>query len=104
MPEKTCRVSFEDAEGVEHAVEVLADSLFEAAGLGLTLLTKDGWVGEGPSPLTRIQVEVREPPVQHSLTVQQLRRWADGGATSPAERLKKERLKAMLAASAGQPR
>jgi hypothetical protein len=42
MPPKTCKVSFEDAEGVEHAVEVLADSLFEAAGLGLGLLKRVG--------------------------------------------------------------
>jgi hypothetical protein len=34
MPPKVCRVSFADAQSVEHAVEVLADSLFEAAGLG----------------------------------------------------------------------
>jgi hypothetical protein len=89
-------VSFIARDGVEHAVEVLADSLFEAAGLGLRLLTEASWVGQRPSPLTRIQVEVREPAVLHSLTVQQLRRWADGGASSPSERLRKERAKALL--------
>jgi hypothetical protein len=40
---KSCRVSFIDPDGVEHAVDVLADSLFEAAGLGVGLLKKDGW-------------------------------------------------------------
>jgi len=96
MPPKACKVSFEDAQGVEHAVEVLADSLFEAAGLGLGLLRKDGWVKQEPGPLTRILVEVREPATQHSLTVQQLKRWADSSAVSPAERLRKERLKELL--------
>jgi len=96
MPPKTCRVSFEDAQGVEHAVEVLADSLFEAAGLGLGLLRKDGWVKQEPGPLTRLLVEVREPAVQHSLTVQQLKRWADSSAVSPAERLRKAKLKELL--------
>ena len=98
MP-KSCRVSITDSDGVEHAIEVLADSLFEAAGLGVSLLTKDSWMRQTPAPLTRIQVEVREPPVQHSLTMQQLRRWAGGGATSPAERLRKERVKALLECS-----
>ncbi len=77
-------------------MEVLADSLFEAAGLGLGLLRKDEWVKQEPGPLTRILVEVREPATQHSLTVQQLKRWADSSAFSPAERLRKKRLKELL--------
>jgi hypothetical protein len=96
MPPKTCRVSFTDPTGVEHAVEVLADSLFEAAGLGFALLKRDGWVKHDPGPLTRILVQVREPATQHSLTVQQLKRWAGSSAVSPAERLRKERLKELL--------
>lgn len=96
MPPKTCRVSYEDAQGVEHAVEVQAESLFEAAGLGLGLLRKDAWTKHEPSPLTRIFVEVREPATQHSLTLQQLKRWATSTAVSPAERLRKERLKELL--------
>ncbi len=96
MPPKACRVSYEDAQGVEHAVEVLADSLFEGAGLGLSLLKRDGWVKQEPGPLTRILVEVREPATQHSLTVQQLKRWFDSSAVSPAERLRKAKLKELL--------
>jgi hypothetical protein len=86
-----------DANGVEHGVEVMAESLYEAAAMGLALLKKDGWAGGNPGPLTRLRVEVREPAVEHSLTVQQLRRWADRTAVSPAERLRKERLRALLA-------
>jgi len=96
MAPRTCRVSLEDSNGVEHAVEVLAESLFEAAALGLALLKKDSWVAKDPGPLTRLRVEVREPPVEHSLTVQQLRRWADRTPASPAERIKKERLRALI--------
>jgi hypothetical protein len=96
MAPRTCRVSLEDPNGVEHAVEALADSLYEAATLGLSLLTKNAWIGQKPGPLTRLRVEVREPAVEHSLTVQQLRRWADRTPVSPAERIKKEKLKALL--------
>jgi len=66
--------------------------------MGLALLRKDAWVGRDPGPLTRVRVEVREPAVEHSLTVQQLKRSADRTPTSPAERIKKERLKALLTA------
>ena len=97
MPPKSCRVSFTDDDGVEHGVEVMAESLYEAAALGLGLLKTTAWVSKEPAPLTRLRVEVREPPVQHSLTIQQLKRWADRTPLSPAERIKKERLKALLA-------
>ena len=74
-----------------------AESLFAAAAMGLALLKKSGWVGKEPGPLTRLRVEARNVPVEHSLTVQQLKRWADRTALSPAERIKKEQLKALLA-------
>ena len=85
----------EDSNGVGHAVEVLADSLFEAAAMGRYLLKKDAWVAQNPGPLTRLRIEVREP-AEHSLTVQQLKRWADRTPISPAERIKKERVKSLL--------
>jgi hypothetical protein len=96
MPSRTCRVCLEDSNGVEHAVEVLADSLYEAAALALVALKTHAWVGPAPGPMTRLRVEVREPAVEHSLTLQQLKRWADRTPLSPAERIKKERLKALL--------
>jgi hypothetical protein len=89
MSPKACRVSFTDPNGVDHSVEMLADSLYEADGLGLSLLKKDGWVKQEPAPLTRILEEVREPATEHSLTLQQLRKWTQSSATSPADRISK---------------
>jgi hypothetical protein len=81
--------------GVQHAVDVSADTLFEAAALGFQALLRDGWV-EPLGPATRLEIEVRNPSVRHEVTVQQVRRWAEGAAASPAERLRKERVLAML--------
>jgi hypothetical protein len=96
MPPRTCRVSFTDAEGIDHGVEVLADSLYEAAALALSLMKGERWLAHHPAPLTRLRVEVREPAVEHSLTVQSLRRWIERTPRSPAERVRKERLRALL--------
>ena len=41
-------------------------------------------------------VEVREPVTKHTLTLMQLERWLHGAVTNPAEKVKKERLKALL--------
>lgn len=41
-----------------HSVEVEADTLYEAAAIGLSRLKCDGWV-EGLGPATRVEIEVR---------------------------------------------
>jgi len=95
MPPKTCLVSFTGTSGVRHSVEVVADTLYEAAALGLKLLRQGDWtdvVGTG----TRLEVEVREPATRHTVTVQQIQRWCDGVAVSPDELLRRARVKELL--------
>jgi len=89
-------VSFTGPSGVRHSVEVTAETLYEAVGLGLSVLSKEGWADQ-IAPGTELQVEVREPATTHTVTVAQLRRWCDGVAVSPDEVLKRKRVKAMLA-------
>ena len=96
MAGKTCRVSFKDADGIGHAVEVQAESMYEAACLGLKALKQSDWI-DSIGPGTRITVQVHEPPVEHFLMYAQLARWLDGATGNPADMLKKKRLKAMLA-------
>ena len=96
MTGKACRVSFTDLDGVRHSVEVTADSLYEAAVLGLKALKKSAWV-EAVGPGTRLEIQAMEPAAVHILLVAQLTRWLDGGATNPADLVKKKRLKELLA-------
>ena len=100
MASQQCRVSFKDLEGVCHTVEVTADSLYEAAVLGLKALQKSAWV-DVVGPATRLEIRVLEPAAVHLLLVAQLQRWLDGGATNPADLVKKKRLKALLASQTG---
>ena len=95
MPLRLCTVSFKSATGISHSVDVEAETLFEAAGLGLARLKKDGWI-EGLGPASRLEIAVREPSTMHSLTVQQLQRWASGITTSPAEVLRRTKVKHLL--------
>ena len=48
VPLRPCLVSFTDSRGVQHSVEVTAETLFEAAALGVALLRKD--LGGHPKP------------------------------------------------------
>jgi hypothetical protein len=93
---RTYTVSFTGSSGVRHSVEVTAESIYEAAALGVSALKNSGWV-DAIAPGTELEIQVREPATCHRLTVQQIRRWCDGVAVSPDETLKKRRLKQLLA-------
>ena len=95
MPLRTCTVSFKSPTGVTHGVDVEAETLYEAAGIGLARLKKDGWI-EGLGVGSRLEIEVREPSTVHSLSVQQLHRWMEGITTSPAEVLRRAKVKQLL--------
>ena len=95
VPLRVCTVSFKSPTGITHGVDVEAETLYEAAGLGLARLKKDGWI-EGLGPDRAWRFTLREPSTSHSLTVQQLHRWIDGVTTSPAEVLRRARVKQLL--------
>ena len=88
-------MGFKSATGVFHAVDVEAETLYEAAALGLARLKKDGWI-EGLGPGTRLEVQVRHPGTRHVVSVQQVQRWIDSVNTTPAETLKKVKLTQLL--------
>jgi hypothetical protein len=95
VPLRSCTVTFTGPRGVSHSIEVVGESLYEAAVLGLNALKNDGWV-EAVAPGTTVHVQVREAATTHTLSVAQLRRWCDGIAVSPDEALKKRKLKEFL--------
>jgi hypothetical protein len=78
-----------------HVADVNADSLFEAAVLALRAFKASGWT-EGIGPATRVHVEVRVTTTCHIVSIGQIQRWTEGAAVSPSERLKRDRLKAIL--------
>lgn len=93
---RTCTVSFTGPSGIRHSVDVTAESLYEAAALGVSALKRAGWV-DVIAPGTELEVVVREPATCHRMTIRQIHRWCDGVAISPDETLRKRRLKQLLA-------
>ena len=97
MPLRVCTVSFKSPTGITHGVDVEAETLYEAAGLGLARLKKDGWI-EGLGPGSRLEIQVREPATVHPLTVQQLNRWIENAPKSPADVLRRARVRKLMGA------
>src|ERR1700681_1645227 len=90
MALRTCTVSFTGPSGVRHSAEVTAESIYEAAALGVSALKSDGWA-DVIAPGTELEVQVREPAICHRLTVQQIRRWCDGVAVTRSAHLLRPR-------------
>jgi hypothetical protein len=95
MSLRLCSVSFVDARGIRHSVEVEAESLYEAAVMGIRRLNAEPWV-ERIGPATVLDVEARQPGARHSLSLQQIERWLSGATTNPNEASKKAKLKMLL--------
>jgi hypothetical protein len=92
---RACTVSFVGPTGVRHSVDVTGESLYEAAATGLSRLRQEGWVDQIGTG-TPLEVQVREPPTTHGLSVAQILRWCDGVAVSPDEVLKRKKVKELL--------
>jgi hypothetical protein len=92
---RTCKVSCLDANGAEHAVEVTARSLFEAAARGLHVLRQNDWVDTIYQNST-ITIAVREPEVEHTVRVRDFENWLASSGKSPAEQALKTDLRALL--------
>ena len=78
---KRCRVSFVDHEGVSHSVEVDAESLYEAVGLGIARLGRAEFVRYAPGG--EFLVEVREPSTEHRVTLKQFESWMKQSPRGP---------------------
>jgi hypothetical protein len=64
---RTCVVSFTDSEGIRHAVEVAATSLYEAAALAINEFRRCGFTANAPGPATRLTVTVKTPATSHEV-------------------------------------
>lgn len=95
VPLRACIVTVKGERGVQHSVEVTAETLYEAAAAGVSLLRQEDWA-DGIGPGTQLEVRVKSPETTHLVTVSQITRWCDGVAVSPDEVLKRRKVKELL--------
>lgn len=93
---RTCRVSCRDLNGIEHSVEVCADSLYEAVAQGLRAFAEGDWVSELGRGQSIVTVVVTSPEIEHRVRVQDFERWLDSHGRTPAETATKNRLRQLL--------
>ena len=94
-----CRVSYLDSRNIEHAVDVTADSLFEAAAAAVRAFREGALVDEDELPAagTELRIAVFPLPVEHRVRLQRVEQWAQTGTVkSPVEMLRRERVRELL--------
>lgn len=82
MAVRLCTVSYVGLSGIRHAVDVQAESVYEAAAAALAVFKGCEW-SDGVGAAMPLHVKVRQPETTHTVTVDQIRRWCDGVAVSP---------------------
>lgn len=91
MPElRSCLVSYQDFDGITHSVEVTAETLYEAAILGMQAMKVEGWWN---MPSLKIDVRVRAPETIHTIWNSSLSAWLARNGKSPKEQALKARLR-----------
>jgi hypothetical protein len=78
-----------------HSVQVTGETVCEAAITGLHLLRQDEWANN-VAPGTPVTVEAANPSTAHTVTLAQMRAWAEGTAVNPTEALRKRKMLALL--------
>ena len=64
MAVRTCVAIAKDLQGIEHSVQVTAETLYEAVALALRALRQNSWVDEIAGGFNVFQVAVKEPEVE----------------------------------------
>jgi hypothetical protein len=93
---RKCVVKLRDTEGVEHAAQVVAESLYEAACLALRQFRRSAWSRETAVNAETLQVEVWEAPTVYKINVVSLENWLARGGGSPREVLLRQKIRSLM--------
>ena len=92
-----CRVSFVDSDKTEHAVEVEAESLYEAVALAVADFREDPLLADNPGAMTEFTVAVLRNPTEHKIKLQQVAKWAEPTMREgPSGVAKRQKVRALL--------
>lgn len=90
-----CRVLFTDTNGIDHDVEVQADSLYEAVAQAVAEFRGDE-LTEDIGPMTEFVIAVKRPVVEHRIRLNQVTQWCQGTRDGPAGIIRRQRIMALL--------
>jgi hypothetical protein len=95
-------VSFVDPNGIRHSIEIVAESLYEAAALAVHEFRRHPWTEEmEQGAVTRLSVSVDAPKTTHELSIRRLEKWVSSMAESPKDTVLKGGVRELLKTNLG---
>ena len=98
MAVRACRVTCRDAQGVEHTVQVTAQSLFEAVAQTLRIFREHDWSDDPNSSSASVVVTIKPAEVEHRVRIKDFQSWLESAPKGPAEMELKRRLRELIGA------
>ena len=95
MAQASCIVKMVDDAGVEHSVQVRAESVYEAAILGMCRLKRHGWESDR-STIGWVTVEIHEEPTVHRVQFGKMLGWINSSGRTPRDEIRKQKLRTLL--------
>ena len=92
---RKCIVSFRDREGVEHIVEVTAESLYEAGALALQQFRRSQWSREASLDTGTLHVEVCESTF-YNVKVAELEAWLKRTGGAPRDIIARQKVRSRI--------
>jgi hypothetical protein len=86
MAVRTCRVTCQDAQGVERTIQVTAQSLYEAVAQALRVFREDDWSEDANRGSVSVVVTISQPQVEHRVRIKDFENWLDSAGKSPPRR------------------
>ena len=96
MAVRSCKVTCRDAQGIEHSVDVTAETLYEAVAQAWRILGENEWNAEGGRRPSVFVVKVKQPEIEHRVRAEDFEKWLASAPKSPAEMALKDRLRKIL--------
>ena len=85
MPKRRCVVTFQDAEGIEHAAVVEADSVWEAAARALAKFHGDSWSNDGAHWTGALNISAVDDGVAHKVVLEKFRDFLTRSGGNPRD-------------------
>jgi hypothetical protein len=98
VPVRSCLVSFTDSRRDRALHPLTAESLYEAAVEAMAAFKNSMLIDTRMPPGARLTIRVKVPEEEHTVTVEKVMAWLEGGGKSPSELVKKTRLRERLRA------
>jgi hypothetical protein len=96
MAVRTCRVTIQDLDGISHAVEVTAGSLYEAVAQALSAFRSSQWVAGFAQGVNVVRVSVTDVRVEHEVKLQDFTTWLERKGGSPRDVIQRQKIRALL--------